>query len=120
MREFCCDPYNATHLSQELAEEYGEDAVVEIRQGVQTLSLPTKRFRELVMQGLIVHDGNPLLTWCLSNAVEVRDNNENIKLSKKHKDDTQRIDLLSAVINAMARAIYFPVTEAVETEVWHF
>ncbi|WP_235206843.1 terminase large subunit [Paenibacillus tyrfis] len=97
------DPYNATHFAQELeAEGY---QLVEIRQGVQTLSEPTKFFRELVLTGNIVHDGSPLLTWCLSNAVELIDNNGNIKLSKKHKDDSQRIDLIAAIINALARAM---------------
>lgn len=97
------DPYNATHFAQELeADGY---TTVEIRQGVQTLSEPTKYFRELVLKGLIVHDGSELLTWCLSNAVEVIDNNGNIKLSKKHKDDSQRIDLIAAVINSMVRAM---------------
>ncbi|MCL2225800.1 MAG: terminase large subunit [Defluviitaleaceae bacterium] len=120
MREFCYDSYNAVHLSQELREEYGDTSIVEIRQGVQTLSLPTKRFREMVMQGQIVHDGNPLLTWCLSNAVEVVDSNENIKLSKKYKSDSQRIDLLAAVMNAFTRAIMFPNTENFKLEVWHF
>lgn len=98
------DPYNATHFAQEM--ESDGYATVEIRQGVQTLSEPTKYFRELVLKGLIVHDGSPLLTWCLSNAVEIIDNNGNIKLSKKHKDDSQRIDLLAAIINALARAMY--------------
>jgi len=103
IKEVCYDPYNATHFTQELENEgYTR---VEIRQGVQTLSEPTKKFRELVLQGKIVHDGSPLLTWCLSNAVEVQDNNGNIKLSKKHKDDSQRIDLISAIINAMVRAL---------------
>ena len=76
---------------------------VEIRQGVQTLSEPTKRFREMVLQGQIVHDGSPLLTWCLTNAVEIVDNNGNIKLSKKLTDDSQRIDLAAAIMNAMVR-----------------
>ncbi|WP_340004432.1 terminase TerL endonuclease subunit [Paenibacillus sp. FSL K6-0276] len=103
IEEVCYDPYNATHFTQDLeAEGYNR---VEIRQGVQTLSEPTKFFRELILRGLIVHDGSPLLTWCLSNAVEVADNNGNIKLSKKHKDDSQRIDLLAAIINAMVRAM---------------
>jgi len=101
--EECYDPYNASHFMQE--REAAGKTVVEIRQGVQTLSEPTKYFRELVLQGRVVHDGSPLLTWCLSNAVEVSDNNGNIKLSKKHKDDNQRIDLAAAVINALVRAM---------------
>lgn len=101
--EVCYDPYNASHFTQELESEGYKR--VEIRQGVQTLSEPTKKLRELILQGKVVHDGNPLLTWCLSNAVEVSDNNGNIKLSKKHKDDSQRIDLAAAVINAMVRAL---------------
>ncbi|MNV30088.1 Phage Terminase [compost metagenome] len=109
--EVCYDPYNATHFTQELESEGYER--VEIRQGVQTLSEPTKFFRELVLKGLIVHDGSPLLTWCLSNAVEIVDNNGNIKLSKKHKDDSQRIDLIAAIINAMVRAMVSKDTQSV-------
>jgi phage terminase large subunit-like protein len=110
--EFCFDPYNATHLAQDLlahwTDRYGDaraaEMVIEIRQGVPTLSEPTKLFRELVMQGKIVHNGNPFLRWCLGNAVEYQDNNENIKLIKKTKDDTQRIDGIAAVIDAFVRA----------------
>jgi phage terminase large subunit-like protein len=105
-KEFCFDPYNATHFIQDLVNDgYDQDQMIEIRQGVQTLSEPTKKFREMILQGKVVHDGNPLLTWCLSNALEVTDNNGNIKLSKKHKDDSQRIDLAAAVINALVRAL---------------
>ncbi|MDR3591572.1 MAG: terminase large subunit [Negativicutes bacterium] len=99
--EVCCDPYNATQFMTNMVKD--GYVGVEIRQGVLTLSEPTKRFRELVIQRKIVHDGSPLLTWCLSNAVVVHDNNGNIKLSKKHKDDSQRIDLIAAIINAMVR-----------------
>ena len=81
-----------------------QEMVVEIRQGVQTLSEPTKLFRELVMQGRIVHRGNPLLTWCLANAVEVSDDNGNIKLSKKNLMANMRIDAIAAVLNAFVRA----------------
>ncbi len=103
IKEICYDPYGARQFANDMtAEGY---TCVEIRQGVQTLSEPTKKFRELVLQGKIVHDGSPLLTWCVSNAIEVQDSNGNIKLSKKHKDDSQRIDLLAAIINAMVRAI---------------
>ena len=51
-----------------------------------------------------MHPGNPLLTWCLANAVEVADTNENIKLSKKNVMDNRRIDAIAAVLNAFVRA----------------
>ena len=112
VKEFCFDPYQATHMAQdlnaywsdELGEEVAAEKVIEIRQGPPTLSEPTKLFRELVMQRKIVHRGNPLLTWCLANAVEVSDTNENIKLSKKNMNDSRRIDAIAAVINAFVRA----------------
>jgi phage terminase large subunit-like protein len=101
VHEFTFDPYNATHFANELqGQGY---TTVEIRQGVKTLSEPTKLFREKIAQGLVVHDGSPLLTWCLANAVTEQDSNENIKLSKKNASDVKRIDLLAAIINAMVR-----------------
>jgi phage terminase large subunit-like protein len=102
--EICYDPYSARQFSNDMtAEGY---VCVEIRQGIQTLFEPTKKFRELVLQGKVVHDGSPILTWCLSNAVETKpDTNGNFKLSKRNVKDTQRIDLAAAVINAMARAL---------------
>ena len=101
VNEICYDPYNATHLANEMAED--GYTCVEIRQGVRTLSEPTKLFREKIALGKIVHDGSPLLKWCLANAKEKQDSNENIKLNKESAMDTQRIDLLSALINAMVR-----------------
>ncbi len=101
--ELCYDAYGARQLAIDMAKK--QYTCVEIIQGLKTLSEATKKFRELTLQGKLVHDGSPLLTWCISNAYEVVGEGELIKLSKKHKDDTQRIDLLSAIINAMVRAI---------------
>ncbi|AZS17400.1 terminase large subunit [Paenibacillus lutimineralis] len=103
LQEICYDGWNATHFAQELENE--GRIMIEIPQYMKNLSAPTKFFRELVLQGQLVHDGSPLLDWCLSNAVEITDSSGNIKLSKKHKDDSQRIDLIAALINAMARAM---------------
>lgn len=50
-----------------------------------------------------MHDGNPLLKWALANAYAYVDGNGNIKLSKKNKDDTQRIDPAAALVNALSR-----------------
>lgn len=103
VREVCIDPWGARQFGNDMtAAGY---TCVEIPQRFNPLSEPTKRLRELTLQGKLVHDGSPLLTWCLSNAVEIRDGNGNIRLSKKHKDDSQRIDLVCAVLNALTRAM---------------
>ena len=64
-----------------------------------------KGFRELLLQGRLVLEENPLLIWCLGNAIEIQNNYGDIKLNKKHKDDSQRIDPLAAVMNALARVL---------------
>lgn len=101
IHEICFDPYNATHLANDLMD--AGYICIEIRQGVRTLSEPTKLFRELVASGRIVHDGNPLLRWCIANAVQHVDRNENIMVSKQNKSSSKRIDLLAAILNAFVR-----------------
>ena len=101
IKEICYDPYNATQFANEMADEGYE--MVEIRQGVKTLSEPTKNFRELVYSQKIIHDNNPVLTWAIGNAVTRQDHNGNIMLDKSKA--TQRIDPITAVINAHVRAM---------------
>lgn len=101
-KEDCFDPYNATYYMIKLAEESGRTPV-EVRQNTFTLSEPTNWLRELIVSRKVVHDGSPLLTWALGNAYAYTDGNGNIKLSKKNKDDTQRIDPAAALINALSR-----------------
>lgn len=109
IQEVCYDPYGARQFANDMAAN--GYTCVEIPQRIQHLSEPTKKFREMVIKGQIVHDGSPLLTWCLSNAIEIGDTNQNIKLSKKHKDDSQRIDLIAAVLNAFSRALLVAPTK---------
>jgi Phage terminase-like protein, large subunit len=99
--EVAYDPWNGTFFATSIAKK--GLTCVEIRQGVQTLSEPTKLFRTMVTQGKIVHDGSPLLKMAFANAKVITDNNGNIKLSKEDKDDRHRIDPLAALINAMVR-----------------
>lgn len=100
LREVCYDPYNATHFAQELDAQ--GVMTVEVRQGMRTLSEPTKAFREEAYRDNILHEPNPLLDWAISNAVTKRDHNENIMLDKEKS--TNRIDPIAAVINAFSRA----------------
>ena len=103
IKELTYDPYAAEYCTQDI--EKGGITRVKVPQRMATLSEPTKFFKKIVLEGNLVHDGSPLLTWCVSNAVVKTDDQENIMLSKKNRTDTQRIDLLAASINAFSRAI---------------
>lgn len=100
------DGHNATDLAIKMCQERNnEDFCVEISQTCAGQNLAVKGFRELLLQGRIVLEENPLLIWCLANAIEIQNNYGDIKLSKKHKDDTERIDPVAACMNALARAL---------------
>ncbi|MCY8915646.1 terminase large subunit [Bacillus atrophaeus] len=100
IKEIGYDPYNATQFAQQMeADGY---VMIEIRQGVATLSEPTKDFREKVKAKKIIHNKNDLLTWAMGNAVTKVDAQENIMLDKSKS--TQRIDPAAALINAHVRA----------------
>ena len=86
-------------------ERNNEDFCVEISQTCAGQNLAVKGFRELLLQDRLVLEENPLMIWCLANAVEIINNYGDIKLSKKHKDDTERIDPVAATMNALARAL---------------
>lgn len=100
IKEIDYDPYNATQFAQSM-ESKGY-VMVEIRQGIRTLGEPTKDFRESVYKGNIIHDGDPVLTWAVGNAITKTDAQENIMLDKSKS--TNRIDPLAATINAFTRA----------------
>lgn len=103
--EWDLDQALATQLENKLqGQGY---TVFEVAQRITTLSEPTKLFREMTIQGKLIHEKNELLDWCVDNAYQYTDGNENIRLSKKNKDDSQRIDLLAASINCMARLCAF-------------
>jgi phage terminase large subunit-like protein len=102
IKEICVDPWGAAQITKYL-EDKGY-TVVEIIQGIKTLSEPTKNFKEEAYAGNVIHDNDPVLSWAISNAiVDEVDRNKNIILNKKKSK--QRIDPIAAVINAHVRAM---------------
>jgi len=108
VKEVCVDPWNATQFAVELQRR--GYTVVEITQGIRTLSEPTKDFRERVLRRELIHDGSPVLTWAMGNAVERQDHNGNIMLDKAKS--RERIDPVAALINAHARAMHHETESA--------
>lgn len=102
IREVCVDPWNASQFATDMMND--GFTVVEVPQTIRNLSGPTKHFRELVLQGKVIHDGNPVLTWAMGNAVTRQDANENIMLDKSKA--RERIDPVTATITAHARAMH--------------
>ena len=100
------DGHNATDLAIQMNEERNrEDFCVPISQTCAGQNLAVKSFRELLLQDKVVIEDSPLVLWCLQNAIEIQNNYGDIKLSKRHKDDTERIDPVAAAMNALARLL---------------
>lgn len=71
-------------------------------QGYKDMSPAIEAFETALLNGEVVHPGNPILTWCAANAVTVGDDAENRKLSKEKA--TGRIDLMVAAVMAIGCA----------------
>lgn len=102
LREIGFDPWNATQLATDLLNNHGIQ-MVEVRQGVKSLSEPSKDILKAVLGGKLRHGGHPVLRWCTDNLVMVPDANENIRPVKDKSTD--RIDLFVAMLIGWSRAV---------------
>lgn len=101
VQEVPYDPWQATQMASHLL---GEGApMVEYRQTVATMSEPMKTLEALVLQGKLTHDGNPMMTWMVSNVVCHIDAKDNIYPRKERNEN--KIDGPVAVIMGIGRII---------------
>ena len=73
--------------------------MVPFGQGYKDMSPAIEAFETALLNGQVVHPGNPVFTWCAANAVTVSDDAENRKFSKEKA--TGRIDLMVAAVMAI-------------------
>ena len=93
------DPWHIDDsLLGEFKAEFGERAMIPVRQGVITLSQPMKDTKADLQAKRVVYD-NPIDQWCLINTNIKTDVNGNIQ-PVKSSDRTQRIDGTAAYIDA--------------------
>ena len=95
------DPWGATGIEQRLTADGA--TMIEIPQNVKHFSDPMKEFEALVKDGHLWHDGNPILTWMVSNVVCHTDKNDNIFPNKPNA--AKKIDGAVAGIMALGRAM---------------
>lgn len=99
--EIAVDRWNATQMIQNLEGE--GFTIVPFGQGFSSMSAPTKEFYRLLMEGRIIHSGNPVLRWMAGNVVIDTDPAGNIKVTKAKSKE--KIDGIVAAIMALDRCI---------------
>lgn len=101
IKEIGVDRWNATQLITDLTGD--GFTMVPIGMGFKDMSPGMKELYKLMLEGKVVHGGNPVLRWMAGNVVAEIDAAENIKPSKKKS--TEKIDGIVALIMALDRAI---------------
>jgi phage terminase large subunit-like protein len=109
------DPWSANQMQQELEEQLSDEVVITIEQSTKNLSDAMKEVEAAIMAGRFHHDGDPVMAWAMSNVIAKEDNNENL-FPRKEKHGKNKIDPVSALLNAMHRAYSAPVAERPYTE----
>lgn len=110
--EIAFDRWGAVQMTQDL-EGMGF-TVVPFGQGYKDMSPPTKEFYKLLMEGRIVHGGNPVMRWMSGNVVVDTDPAGNIKCTKAKSPE--KIDGIVAAIMALDRCIRHENTGSVYDE----
>ena len=78
------DPHNAVQLSNQLSGAgYNMD---QVRQGMTTMSAPSKELERLILLGGVRHAGCPILGWQVGNVMVATDHNGNIKPTRGRRE----------------------------------
>ncbi len=99
--EMAFDIWNAQELMMSMQKD-GVN-VVEIPQQARNLSPGMKEIESAMSSGRIHHNGDPILSWCISNVVAHEDTNGNYKPNKPKR--SAKIDGAVALIMAVSRAM---------------
>jgi phage terminase large subunit-like protein len=110
------DPHGATNLAHQLEDE-GLTPVT-IIQNYTNMSDPMKELEAAIASGRFHHDGNPIMTWCVSNVVgkNLPGNDDIVRPIKQGNDN--KIDGAVALIMAIGRAM-LAVNETNVSDFWN-
>jgi phage terminase large subunit-like protein len=98
------DPYNGQQISEEIEQQGFE--IARMSQTCQMFHAPICEFKEVLASNRFRHDGNPLLRWCVGNAVLVSDSQNRVMFSKR--DSSEKIDPVVSLHMAFWRASVAP------------
>ena len=93
------DSWSAKYWVEDMADYFGQNAMIPVIQGKKTLSDPMKRLHNDLCSKLVIYNNNPIDKWCLANTAYDEDKNGNIQPHKTSKP-TRRIDGTAALLDA--------------------
>ncbi|KTT56406.1 terminase [Pseudomonas oryzihabitans] len=97
------DPHGATNLSHQLDDE-GLTPVTTV-QNYTNMSDPMKEVEAAIESGRFHHDGNPIMTWCITNVIgKTLPGNDDVVRPIKQGNDN-KIDGAVALIMTVGRAM---------------
>lgn len=102
-----CDRYRVDQLAydpagaQQFAENLSQQGIRAARMGQNCgmFNGPICEFRAAMAEGRLLHDGNPLLRWCMGNAVLQQNTQQQVMLNKR--DSNEKIDPVVSSVMAM-------------------
>lgn len=97
--ECAFDPFQATQFSTRMIRE--GLPMIEVGATVRNFSEPMKQLEALVISGRLHHNGNPVLSWMISNVVCHLDKKDNIYPNKEFPQN--KIDGVVAMLMAFNR-----------------
>lgn len=116
MFDIQCIAYDRWRMEDliKMANDDGFDLpeLIPFGQGYKDMGPAIDLFEASLINGGVVHDGNPILTMCAANAVTEKDGAENKKFNKIKS--TGRIDLIVASVMAAGVALGSKVDESSE------
>lgn len=95
------DPWNAAQFVGHMQKV--KIPMVEVSQTVGKMSDPMKELEAIILEDRIRHNGNPVLSWCMSNTVAKIDKKDNVYPYKERAEN--KIDGTIALIMALSRAL---------------
>ena len=76
---------------------------VEFGQGYRSMSYPTKKLEEFVMNKELLHNGNPCMRWQVSNIMITKDAADNVKIDKAKS--SEKVDAPVSLVMALGALI---------------
>lgn len=104
VQEIPIDPHGAANLSHQLEDE--GLTVVLTTQNFTNMSDPMKEIEAALKSGRLEHDGNPILSWCISSVIgKYLAGSDDIVRPTKDKASNAKIDGAVGLIMAVGRAL---------------